>query len=80
MGVGAPVRKASMSDSRAHAQSASSLLAEPETVSPFLHDRGTVVYNPLTGGELQKSDPAFGALSQIEKGLPGRADSAQGRQ
>ncbi|MFY9551093.1 MAG: radical SAM/SPASM domain-containing protein [Thermoanaerobaculia bacterium] len=65
-----------MSDSRAHAQSASSLLAEPETVSPFLHDRGTVVYNPLTGGELQKSDPAFGALSQIEKGQPGRADPA----
>ncbi len=65
-----------MSESRADSFSArvSSVVVEPETVSPFLHDRGHVVYNPLTGGEIAKTDPAYFALSQIEKGLPDRPD------
>ena len=65
-----------MSESRTPSQprAGSSLLAEPETVSPFLHDRGEALYNPLTGAELAKSDPAFGTLSRIGEGLPAGAD------
>jgi MoaA/NifB/PqqE/SkfB family radical SAM enzyme len=43
-------------------------LVEPEQVSPFLHDRGAVLYNPLSGAEVAKSSEAFGALSQIQAG------------
>jgi pyruvate-formate lyase-activating enzyme len=49
-------------------------VAEPESVSPFLHDRGQSVYNPLTGKELPKSSPGFAALSRIERGLPAGVD------
>jgi MoaA/NifB/PqqE/SkfB family radical SAM enzyme len=47
-----------------------------ETVSPFLHDRGTVVYNPLTGVSLAKDEEAYQALSRIERGLSPGADQA----
>jgi wyosine [tRNA(Phe)-imidazoG37] synthetase (radical SAM superfamily) len=40
-------------------------LLAPEVPSPFLHDRGTDVYNPLTGASLPKSGEAFAALSRI---------------
>ena len=67
-----------MSETRADSfpARAAALLAEPESVSPFLHDRGGVLYNPLTGGEIAKTDPAYTALSRIERGLPVRPDSA----
>jgi MoaA/NifB/PqqE/SkfB family radical SAM enzyme len=45
-----------------------------ETVSPFLHDRGSVLYNPLTGASLAKDGKAFQALSRIEQGLSPAAD------
>src|SRR5262249_6384365 len=38
-------------------------LAEPETVSPFLHDRGTHLYNPITGASIEKTGGAWLALS-----------------
>jgi MoaA/NifB/PqqE/SkfB family radical SAM enzyme len=60
------------SSDRAPAQAA---VAE-ETVSPFLHDRGTVLYNPLTGVSLPKDGEAYRALSRIEQGLSTVADSA----
>lgn len=43
---------------------------EAEVVSPFLHDRGAVVYNPLSGESLPKESEAFRALSRIGQGLP----------
>lgn len=52
-------------------------LLEPETVSPFLHDRGTVVYNPLTGVSLPKSDGAWSALSALSRGEPAAVVSAE---
>jgi MoaA/NifB/PqqE/SkfB family radical SAM enzyme len=52
----------------------SSALAEPETVSPYLHDRGTSLYNPLTGRELPKEGEAFQALSRIRQGVPAGVD------
>jgi MoaA/NifB/PqqE/SkfB family radical SAM enzyme len=45
-----------------------------DTVSPFLHDRGSVLYNPLTGASLAKDGKAFQALSRIEQGLSPEAD------
>src|SRR5215813_2478536 len=47
-----------------------------ETVSPFLHDRKTVLYNPLTGASLAKDSDAYRALARIEQGLPGTPDQA----
>ena len=54
-------------------------LIEPETVSPYLHDRGQFVYKPLTGKELQKDSLAYQVLSRIEQGLPPSADPASWR-
>jgi hypothetical protein len=44
-------------------------VAEPETVSPFLHDRGSALYNPVSGVSLAKDGEGFRALSEIERGL-----------
>ena len=49
-------------------------VAEPETVSPYLHDRGQVMYNPLTGNELSKLGPAYEALVRIGEGRPDAFD------
>jgi hypothetical protein len=43
-------------------------------VSPFLHDRGPSLYNPLTGAEIAKSGEAYQALSRIGQGLPPGVD------
>ena len=47
-----------------------SSVLEPETVSPFLHDRGTVLYNPVTGVSVPKSGEAGRALSAFSEGRP----------
>src|SRR5262244_3598334 len=47
-----------------------------EAVSPFLHDRKTVLYNPLTGVSLPKHGEAFRTLSLIEQGMTPAADPA----
>src|SRR5262249_54965171 len=47
-----------------------------EAVSPFLPDRKTVLYNPLTGGSVPKDGEAFRTLSRIEQGLSLAADPA----
>ena len=39
-----------------------------EAPSPYLHDRGTAVYNPLSGETLLKESPAYAALSRIASG------------
>jgi hypothetical protein len=47
-----------------------------EGVSPFLHDRETVLYNPLTGVSIPKEGAAYEALGRIQQGLPISADPA----
>ena len=47
---------------------------EAETVSPFLHDRGTVLYNPITGASLGKGEEAHRVLSRIVAGDDAEAD------
>jgi MoaA/NifB/PqqE/SkfB family radical SAM enzyme len=68
---------ASTPDERSRSEASASArlpaLLEPEGVSPFLHDRGTVVYNPLTGASLPKEGEGYRALSRISQGLPAEA-------
>jgi pyruvate-formate lyase-activating enzyme len=52
------------------------VLLEPETVSPFLHDRGDSLYNPLTGDSLSRDGDAYRALARVSRGLS--ADAAPG--
>ncbi len=63
-----------MSEVEAHAGRSAAALLEPETVSPFLHDRGSALYNPLTGESLPKKGTAFEALSRIQKGFAPEAE------
>lgn len=53
-----------------------SALAEPEGVSPYLHDRGRALYNPTTGESLPKDGEGFRALSRIREGLATDAEPA----
>ena len=48
----------------------------PEAVSPFLHDRGSEVYNPLSGVALPKDGPAYAALSRVAGGTALAGDPA----
>ena len=57
-----------MSDSRPVSESRGAGVLAPETASPFLHDRGTAVYNPLSGVTLEKDGAAYAALSGISEG------------
>ncbi len=43
-------------------------LLEPETPSPFLHDRGDSVYNPVTGESLARDGEAWRALQRVAAG------------
>ena len=47
---------------------ATAALMEAETVSPYLHERGSVLYNPLSGESLPKNGPGFRALSLVRQG------------
>jgi MoaA/NifB/PqqE/SkfB family radical SAM enzyme len=53
-----------------------SAVLEAEGVSPYLHDRGSVLYNPTTGESLPKDGPGYRALSNIRKGLPVEVEPA----
>jgi len=53
-----------------------SLLLEAETVSPYLHERGSVLYNPISGESLPKDGPAFRALSLMRRGMTADVDPA----
>lgn len=59
----------------AYSAEASAVL-EAEAVSPYLHERGAVVYNPTSGESLPKDGPGYRALSRIRQGLPADADPA----
>ncbi len=54
-----------MSESGPSRATRSAALLEPETPSPFLHDRGEAVYNPVTGVSLEKGGAAWRALQRI---------------
>lgn len=64
-----------MSESSFSASRGASALAEAESVSPYLHDRGKAVYNPVTGASIRKDSEEYQALSRIEGGLPADAGS-----
>lgn len=49
---------------------------EAEAVSPYLHDRGSLLYNPTSGASLPKDGPEYRALSNIRQGLPAGAEPA----
>lgn len=61
-----------MSETAPFAFPAASAVAE-ETVSPYLHNRGRVLYNPVTGVSIRKDTEAYRALARIEKGLDPQA-------
>jgi len=52
------------------------VLLDPETVSPFLHDRGDCLYNPLSGESLPKTGDGYRALTRVAEGLPPEASEA----
>jgi MoaA/NifB/PqqE/SkfB family radical SAM enzyme len=43
-------------------------------VSPFLHDRGRTLYNPVTGASLAKDGEAYRALRALSAGGPSEVD------
>jgi MoaA/NifB/PqqE/SkfB family radical SAM enzyme len=51
-------------------------LLEPDLRSPFLHDRGAVLYNPISGASLPKDGEAVQALARIAAGEPAGVDDA----
>jgi pyruvate-formate lyase-activating enzyme len=53
-----------------------SAVLEAEGVSPYLHDRGSLLYNPTTGESLPKDGPGYRALSSIGKGLAAQVEPA----
>ena len=57
-----------MSDSGPSKGSRGAAVLAAERPTPYLHDRGTEVYNPLTGASLAKDGPAYAALRRIEAG------------
>jgi len=65
-----------MSEVRRLPARAGAAVLEPETVSPFLHDRGDVLYNPLTGASLGKGHPGFQALERVREGHAPEGDPA----
>ena len=65
-----------MSERPSSASRGASAVVEPEMVSPYLHNRGRVLYNPATGVSIPKDGEEYRALSRIEKGLSVEAGSA----
>jgi pyruvate-formate lyase-activating enzyme len=59
-----------MSETRPSDSRIASAVAEAETVSPYLHNRGRVLYNPVTGASLPKDGEEYRALQRISSGLP----------
>jgi pyruvate-formate lyase-activating enzyme len=52
---------------------AASATLDAEIVSPYLHERGPVLYNPTTGESVPRESPGYRALSRIRQGLPSDA-------
>lgn len=65
-----------MSDSCSSTGSRGAAALAAERPTPFLHDRGTEVYSPLSGAVLPKGGPAWAALRRLEAGEDPAADPA----
>jgi hypothetical protein len=65
-----------MSDRPSPASRGVSTTVEAEMVSPYLHNRGSVLYNPVTGASIPRSGEEYRALAAIGKGLPVEASAA----
>ena len=65
-----------MRDGRPTASGPGAALIAAETPSPYLHDRGTAVYNPLSGETLAKDSSEYAVLSRIGAGEDPAADPA----
>jgi MoaA/NifB/PqqE/SkfB family radical SAM enzyme len=52
-----------------------SAVLDAGTVSPYLHDRGAILYNPTSGESLARGTPGYVALSRIRQGLPAEASA-----
>jgi pyruvate-formate lyase-activating enzyme len=65
-----------MSETGPSLASRGTALLEPDTPSPFLHDRGAVLYNPVSGASLPKDGEAARALTRIAAGEPAGVDSS----
>jgi MoaA/NifB/PqqE/SkfB family radical SAM enzyme len=63
-----------MSESPVSSVRRGAAVLDAEIASPFLHDKGETLYNPITGQSLSKSGEAFQTLSRIRGGLPAEAD------
>ena len=63
-----------MSESQREGALRAAAVLDPETPSPFLHDRGADVYNPLSGVSLPKDGQAYQAFSRIAAGQEFTAD------
>lgn len=50
-----------------------SAVLDADTVSPYLHDRGSLLYNPTSGESLPRDTPGYLALSRIRQGLAAEA-------
>jgi len=66
----------SQSSTHKTGESTGAAVAEREVVSPYLHDRGDSIYNPLTGKELPKASEGYRALKGIEQGSSSGADDS----
>jgi hypothetical protein len=64
-----------MSETERPPSSAASAVLEADAISPYLHDRGSLLYNPTTGQSLPKDNPGYRALSNIRQGLPAEAEA-----
>jgi pyruvate-formate lyase-activating enzyme len=65
-----------MSESGPSRASRGAALLATGTPSPFVHDRGTGVYNPLSGATLSKDSSEYAALARIAAGREPAADPA----
>ena len=52
-----------------------SAVLDAGTVSPYLHDRGALLYNPTSGESLARGTAEYVALSRIRQGLPAEASA-----
>lgn len=71
-----PAEPMNESENPSSRSTTTSALLEAETISPYLHERGSVLYNPVSGESLPKDSPAFRALSLVRKGLSAEVEPA----
>jgi len=65
-----------MSETETQRSSAATAVLEADSVSLYLHDRGSVLYNPTTGESLRRGEPAFEALALARQGVVSGGDPA----